>query len=196
MKTMSWTGSKGNEIELRASCVTKMVERELSADGFVYGTETKPYTDANLELWADGKLVDSCRNTNFWRIIDAGNGIKKVWGLKVGMTAERAAIVEAFLTEVIESGKTEEVREHEAAEVAAEKAAEIKTAQKTIELAEKEPLRNGDGSLLTEAQVKAWKRRYNDINNEGGEGFVPDVITQEELDAAKAMLAKHNVAKQ
>ena len=188
MKTMSWTGSKGNKIELGAECTTKMVEQELSADGFVYGTETKPVTTANLELWVDGKKVDSCWDTNFWKLIDMGNGIKKIWGLKVVMTAEQAEKVEAFLNEVIESGKTAEVQEHETTEAETEKAAEIADAQEIIELAEKETVRNSDGSLMTKEQVKVWRRNYNNINNEGGEGFVPDVVTQEMYDRAKAVL--------
>ena len=67
---------------------------------------------------------------------------------------------------------------------AAQKTAETKaSAQKIIESA-KTTKKNADGTLMTRTQAAAWKRNYNNANNEGGDGYVPEVITCEDLEAA------------
>ncbi|MFT8710100.1 MAG: hypothetical protein ABF820_11800 [Sporolactobacillus sp.] len=61
------------------------------------------------------------------------------------------------------------------------KEAEIKQAEAIVSAAEKE----GIDKLLTAAELKVWRKRYNDINNEGGEGYIPTRISKE--DYAKAL---------
>lgn len=183
MKTLTWTGSKGNKIELRATCKTYMRETEHSLDGWIVKGKPEPHTKANLELWVDGKKMDSCWNVNFWRIIDTPNGMKKIWGLNVGMTDEQAAKVEAFLNDVIESGKSEEVKKHEAEKVATEKAKAKAEAQKIIDEAA-----TYTKPLMTNAQYKIWAKNYNNAVNEGGEGYIPHRITVEQLDYAKKVV--------
>jgi hypothetical protein len=43
---------------------------------------------------------------------------------------------------------------------------------------------------MTNAEYRAWAKQYNDINNEGGEGYIPELITIEQLEAAKKILAE------
>ena len=183
MKSINWTGSKGNKIELRASCAITMQSRTADLDGHIITLDKEPSTDANLELWVDEKKIDSCWDINFWRIIEAQKGFKKIWGLPVGMTDEQASITEAFLNEVIESGKTETVIEYETAKADAEKAKEKAEAQKIIDAAAKYTT-----PIMTNAEYKVWAKRYNDVNNEGGEGYIPDRITVEQLERANKIL--------
>jgi uncharacterized protein with von Willebrand factor type A (vWA) domain len=127
MKTLKWAGARGNEIELRARCEIKLVNKEVDLDGqVIVSDEKRQQVDANLELWVDGKLVDSCRDINFWRTIDIDidNGLKKIWGLKVAMTAEQAEKVEQWLIALIEDGKTDEYRAWETAKAKAKADAE------------------------------------------------------------------------
>ena len=187
MKKISWIGSRGNEIELRATCKTYMRETEHSLDGWVVKGKPEPHTEANLELWVDNKKMDSCWNTNFWKIIDTRQGVKKVWGLNIGMSDEQAKKVEAFLKGVIESGKDEEVTAYENAEAEKDKQEEIEQAKRIVEAA-KTTRKNADGTLMTREQARAWQKRYNDINNEGGDGYIPSVVTQEQYDRAKRIL--------
>src|SRR5665648_613034 len=112
MKNINWIGSKGNKIELRAHCTITLEDKTVNLDGNIATLGKEPSTDASLELWIDGKKIDSCWDINFWRMTDIKEGFKKIWGLPIGMTNEQAMIVEAFLNEVIESGKTETVIEH------------------------------------------------------------------------------------
>jgi hypothetical protein len=120
MKTLKWTGARGNEIELRGRCEIKLVNKEVDLDGHVIvSDEKRQQVDANLELWVDGKLVDSCRDINFWRTIDIDNDLKKIWGLKVAMTAEQAEKVEQWLNDLIEAGKTDAYQAWETAKAKA-----------------------------------------------------------------------------
>ena len=43
---------------------------------------------------------------------------------------------------------------------------------------------------MTKEEARRWRARWNNIHNEGGEGFVPDVITVEMLEYAKKVLEK------
>lgn len=185
MEKISWTGSKGNQIELRAYCETTMVDDILDADGYEINVGKKAQTNANLELWVDGKKIGSCWNTNFWQIIDTQSGMKKIWGLPVGMTNEQAVIVERFLKDVIESGKKEEVKTEEATQTEAERAERKAEAQKVVDEAAK-----CTSPLMTNAEYKAWRKQYNDLHNEGGEGYIPERITVEQLEYAKKVLAE------
>lgn len=185
MKTLTWIGTKGNQMELRASCKTYMRETEHDLDGWKIKGDPKPYTDANLELWVDGKKIDSCWNTNFWQIVDTENGLRKIWGLPVGMTKEQAEIVEKFLQEVIEAGKSEEVKSYEAEKATAEKAKEIAAAQKIIDKAA-----TYTQPLMTEAKYRAWARNYNNVMNEGCEGYIPEYITVEQLERARKIVSE------
>lgn len=46
------------------------------------------------------------------------------------------------------------------------------------------------GKLPTRQEVSKYLKRYNDIHNEGGEGWLPTLVTEAEVEAAKAVLAK------
>jgi hypothetical protein len=192
MRSIKWTGSRGQSIELRGCCKITMVDRVVDLDGdrVVVGKEAK--TEANLELWVDGIKKDSCWNTAFWTLIDTeinGKAVKKIWGLPVMMDEEQAVKVEAFLTDILENGKGEDVKKQEENEKEQEEAAEMAEAQSIIEEAETTP-RNADGTLMTQAQAKNWKTRYNNLHNEGGDGYVPTVITVEAVRQAESVLAR------
>jgi len=71
------------------------------------------------------------------------------------------------------------------AAAAAEKAKEIATLQNKIETAEKK------GRIrATQAEVTSARRAYNNLHNEGGEGFVLAFYTQAKIDEMKARLAE------
>jgi len=181
MTTINWTGSKGQLIELRAECSTKMVKRESNLDGHIFIGKEEPYTSASLELYVDGEKVDSCRDTSFWEVIDTRNGIKKIWGLNCGMTNDQAIIVEKFLKEVIETGKTIEVVETEQLEAKKEAVENIENANKTMAKYESQSLK------LNANQYQTWRTDYNNANNEGGEGYIPSLVTTEQYEYAKGI---------
>lgn len=64
----------------------------------------------------------------------------------------------------------------------------LEKANEIIESAEKEIKANG--KLMTLAEYKIWMKRYNDLNNEGGEGYIPSRITLESYNYAKSIQDK------
>jgi len=186
MKNLKWTGSKGQEIELRARCEIRMVNKEVNLDGYIRRSEKKEKrVEAMLELWIDGNLVDKCPNINFWRLIDVkGANLKKIWGLNVGMTPEQAEIVDRFLQDVIEAGKSTEVEATEQKEQENKRAEEILEAKRILDKASKQP------KIMTNAEYAEWRRLYNNAMNEGGEGYIPELVTVEQLEWAKSILGQ------
>lgn len=61
-------------------------------------------------------------------------------------------------------------------EVEKQEKAAVEEAQVVVAQAEKEGIEN----LMTADQIKSWRKKYNTVNNEGGEGFIPVRISREE----------------
>jgi len=174
MKTLTWTGIKGNTIELKAECKIEMKATTTNLDGDIFKGKAEPVTSANLELYIDGKKVDSSWDINFWQIVDLDNGFKKIWGLKIAMTAEQAIIVDEFLKNVIESGKAIEVIKNEKVTAAKENEKALENAKATVIKYESQTIK------LNNEEYKKWRTNYNNVNNEGGEGYVPCLVTTEQ----------------
>lgn len=45
-------------------------------------------------------------------------------------------------------------------------------------------------NIMTEAEYVVWRKKYNDVMNEGGEGYIPNLVTAEQLAMAKKSLAE------
>lgn len=190
MKTYTWTGSKGNKIELRAECKTSVSDKSVDLDGNVTVVGKELTSTATLEVFVDGNKISSCYDINFWETIDIGNGLKRIWGIEqIAFTSDRAIEIDAFLKSVIAAGKSEEVVEIESANSASDIADAKSSASEIIKLSET-TRKNSDGTLMTNAQAKSYLRTYNNVNNEGGEGFTPFIVTAEMLTAAQKTLSK------
>jgi hypothetical protein len=188
-KTFTWIGAKGNKFELEAECAMEVRNIVLDADGIEYETKKKEICiNAKLIAKVDEKVVETCNNINFWRIIDLENGLKRIWGINsIGFNAEIAAEIEKFLNKVIESAKTEEVKEFEAEKRDKEATNEIRTAQRIIEIAEVSP-KHADGKLYTYNELQDYLKSYNNMFNEGQEGYLPRYVCQEEYEKALEIL--------
>jgi len=175
MKTIKWTNSKGNVIELTATIETKIVNETISDDGWVREIENKiEKISAELIATLDGKIIDTCRDVNFWEVITTPNGYKKIRGIStIGMTEEQGKLVTAFLNQAIESMKSED-------NITNEK--EIKNAKYIIEKAE------AQSDIFTEKETIIYLKNYNNLYNEGGEGYLPTLITKEQYELAKSKL--------
>jgi hypothetical protein len=190
MKQITWTGKAGNEITLKASCSITMQNKTADLDGDIITIGKKETVDAQLELWVDGKKIKECTDINFWEIVDnKETGLKKIWGLPVAMEEGQAKEVEAFLFSVIENGKTEDARAFEEKEAVAKKEEDIAEAKLIIEKSKK-TYKNSDGTLMTMDEAKKWMKRYNDLHNEGGDGYIPEIITEEQVQYAMSILDK------
>lgn len=65
-----------------------------------------------------------------------------------------------------------------------EKANKMDVAKEIVEQAEKQGIEN----LMTEKEVKEWYVSYNELANEGGEGYIPHKVSKEEYELAKGLI--------
>lgn len=171
-------------IEATYECV---METEIfDADGQKIAGQAKPSTAGRCSMTAyiDGKEIDSCNNPSFWQLIDVNNGTAKgIWGIKIGFTdMEDARKYEEWITGIMESGKSDEVKAYEKAEKEKENKEKIENAKKIIEKAEKQE------DIPIQAEAERRMKEYNETMNEGGEGYVPHIISLEEYEFAKKIL--------
>lgn len=175
------------KLEVKYECV--MEHETIYSDGIPVTMRDATPTEAgrcDLVAYIDGKKFDSCWNSAFWRLIDVDNGAKKIWGLKVGFTKpEDADRYEKWLADIMDKGTSDEVKAYRKAQEEKEIKAELDTAKKIIKKAENQP------DLPSWDEARRRERQYNDIINEGGEGYVPHVYSREEYENAKKVIAKY-----
>ena len=83
--------------------------------------------------------------------------------------------------------KNPEAKEMKKKEEKRKKEKEICTAKKIIEKIEM--LKKENGHLMTRTEAEIWKKNYNQLMNEGGDGYVPEPVTEEDYIRAKNILA-------
>lgn len=186
--TYEWNLTDGRKITLEAEYEETVQNKVVNLDGDIFDTgDREIVTNAMLIAYIDGKQFDFTRYVNFWEIVDANKlkKIKKIRGIKqIAFTEERAKEIEAFLTNVIEGGRNEEAQKIRDKENEKKKQNEIEEAKRIIEKAEKQK------DIPNRAEAQRRMKRYNDINNDGGDGYVPYIISLEEYEDAKEKLAK------
>lgn len=186
-KTFTWETT--HKFVLEAEYSEKLVEKVHYLDGDeIHTGKMEKKENAYIAIYVDGKkLKECCLGTNWWRLIDVKikEGYKRIWGLDgVAFSPETAEKIEAFLAEVKAEGKDEAVTAFEAEKKAKEIAEKIESYEEIIKAAEKQ------ADIPTRKEAKARMKHYNDIHNEGGEGYVPYIISLEEYEQAKQKLAE------
>lgn len=188
MRTYKWNLRDGREVVLEAEYSEEVVSTTIWADGDIIPNEKEIRDHAMLTAYIDGKRWDSCRFASFWSVIDCrAEGMKKIWGIKgIAFTQDRAKEINAFLQGVIADGRCPEAEEIRAKKEAEWMAKEIEEARRTITKAEMQ---------LDIPDKKEARRRmyeYNQLMNDGGDGYVPYIVSREEYEAAKALVAEAN----
>ena len=178
----------GSTCTIEANYECTMKTRTIYADGWDIPGESKPMDsiDNKLVAYVDRKIVDSSHDHNFWGVIDAGEGIKKIWGLKVGFAnPDDAERYKKWIEEIIEGGKSDEVKAYEKAKKEKEIKERVESAKKTIEKAEMQK------DIPAKKEAERRMKRYNDAVNDGGFGYVPYIISAEEYEYAKEIVTKY-----
>ena len=91
--------------------------------------------------------------------------------------------MQAIFTDRAPPFSTRSYKAAEEAERKARKDAEKAKAMEIIEKASKQP------QIMTQAEYAQWVERYNNVMNEGGEGYVPEMVTVEQLEWARKVLS-------
>lgn len=172
---------------------------DINFDGYIMGTQL--HTTQQIEIVANGKVVvksmqvkkmkcDFLHDNQYEEFKLNKNDVFTTVGhaRTLGFEAHEAitsAIVEMKDELAKEFGqKTETEKADE--EIAKEEAEAIELAEKVIAEAEAEGIEN----LRTREQLAAWRKSYNDINNEGGEGYIPRRVSKEQYEEALKVISK------
>lgn len=178
----------------------EMVDRVAYADGDNINLGREPYTDLKIEIFVNGNHYATFSE---FRMLKPGNRLdadkieKGIYGetnlvdnKKLQLTEEAAKNMARYIEEVKNMAieKTPEYKEYINAEAKKEKEEAIKDANEIISLGDKEI--ETHGSLMTMEEIQEWQKEYNDVVNEGGDGYIPRRISREEYEAAKKTLTK------
>lgn len=190
-KTMIWTSKNGNELKLVAEYEEKMAEEISYADGDHISLGMKPYADARLTVYVDGKSIECVIDPEMWNLRETesnGLAIMEICGTRLAFAkddTEHIAEFEKMISEVIEGGRNNEVQEAIEAEKMTKLNSEIEEAKETVKVAEAQE------NIPTDAEARKMERQYNDFYNEGGEGFVPHIVGQTEYKQAIAKIEEN-----
>jgi len=177
-QTYEFTG-KGKTIKISYEYISKMIDDTADLDGDIINFGKKAYTDERCIVCVDGKYYTEGTPT---MIVKDGQDMLKIGVLY--LTAERMAAMNTIIAETKIAGTELEAAAKVAEEKAKEEVKEIESAKATIAEAESQK------DIPTESEYRAWRRNWNNIHNEGGEGFIPTRITSEQYEYAKSILNK------
>lgn len=166
----------------------------LKADGVEVGC-TKVNVSTTVEIIMDGKVVESgpfavaleYNNVNaatYKRAkLDTAKKYSKVGDRAIAHGAEAAAEINAAIEEMKSALEVELQGESEAQK--SEKN-EIIRAESIVAAAELV----GAENLMTEVEMADWRIGYNNLYNEGAEGYIPDKVSREDYRWATNILSK------
>ena len=200
-KRVNWTSASGMDIEAVIT-VSKAAKEVISwSDGYEIPQGTQITEKMEIAVLVNGKAHSS----KSW----TPTLVSTIWPLEQRAKLEKMGIY-AMVTDTVGCKEEQynqimaalaEAKEEVAAQFAAEqpetaKAEEEKTAKAAAKLvAEATEIISqveyrGEENLLTEAEESQWREVYNNMVNEGGEGYVPERVTKEKYEWAKRILRK------
>mgnify|MGYP000886985981 CR=1 FL=1 len=178
---------RGDTVELLYEYKKEVINRTGYADGYEIDLGKEINVVDNAVVYVNGrKYTDGQPILVSEDIAGIKAGTLIIGNLRIVDPQLRDEIM-AMIEETKVTGTTPEAAEMETEQIAMAKDVAKAKAQSIIEKA-KTTRRNSDGSLMNQEQALEWRRRYNDVVNEGGDGYVPSVITQEEYDWAMDQL--------
>jgi hypothetical protein len=179
-KTMNYKTAKGTEITVAVDY--SKVGNGFTQDGYTVKS-TKVDTVFDVRFIIDGNIVASGYGMDYCNEFDNSRfpNHKFVCG-RLLITAEQKKAIDEFLEQVVAEYETPaELAELERLNNENSKAIKIASAKKVLARAKNEKVYS-----VEEAAKKAAE--YNNLYNEGGEGFVPNYLTFEQIEKAKEVL--------
>lgn len=169
----------------------------VSLDGDVLDS-IEVYTSAEIEIIADGKVVakgdfatvleyNRFTDTFFDRVrLDRSKKYTKVGDKAIALGEESGRAI----NEAIAKMKAEIEKELQGvSEAEKEEKKEIEIAINVVKLAENEGVEN----LMSAAEIKVWRKQYNDLHNEAEEGYIPTRISREDYQKQISFLTRKGI---
>ena len=200
-KSVKWESKSGLAIEAKITVSKNINEKVAYADGHNVSLGSEIVETIEIAIYINGKYHSN--SNELPRVIEAGKyPAKFVKEMKAAGAHARvtdlvncnekvyAEIINAVEEAINEIKAIEETEAEKAAE-AIENEKEAKEVAKEIEWAEKVMKEaSGRTSILSSENEKAWIKSYNNLYNEGGEGYAPERVTTEDVARATQILNK------
>lgn len=157
--------------------------------------EKTPFEHSDWIVSADEKVVSRNRlNINDAKWLRTLEKVKQKDGAETNLiyggevAIRNTEIAEAyieFIEKVIEAGYNDDARQYDANKRTEKVAQDIADAKDLIARAKKQ------ADIPTYAEVRRRQKAWNDLQNEGGEGFIPNWISRESYENAKKFLKEN-----
>lgn len=182
----------GRKIRVEVDYRHYMVKETACLDGDIIEMRTQPHESATAKVYIDGELKHEQRMaTEYWlrlseetKIVQ-GHKAKTIHALRLAIADPKVwEAYEAWISSVVKEGTEEAVKEFLQKEAEKDFEEEFKEAQEIVRLAEEQK------DIPPREEANRRMKWWNDTYNEGGEGFVPDIICRERYEKAKEIVRK------
>lgn len=190
-KTIELKTVSGKAIEAIVTYTKRIEEKTIDADGMTIETgKNDIFENIEVEFVKDGKKVDSSSyRTESYSVMIHETTVKGFNGIACGrvlLSIESGKELKSEIAKMVEENTNDEAKM-----IKSEKAEEIKN--KEVEEA-KAIIEKADAQkeIPTRKESEKMKKEFNDIYNEGGYGYVPEIIDLETYEMARKVLEKNN----
>ena len=183
--TLEWQGKNG-VIRLEASYQAMLQEKTNNLDGDIcYTGKLEIIERASLTAYFNDKQLDSGWNPASWFLVESPvPGVYQIRDVpKIGIQTEMREKVRQFLEDTIAQGTPVSVQAFRLDHELKQTMYDLESYQNTL----KEIKAQKD--LPTRQEARRRMKAYNDLYNEGGEGYVPHIYCTEERDYAVDQIA-------
>lgn len=189
----------GKKVEFEYGYKKEMVDNIVDSDGHLVNIGKKPDVKETITIYGDDRVFNATKHLVIDVFNDKVTKTCKEYGVdtyfKSGSTvfifpAEELSIIKEVIAKEREEGTSKEVVGAEMEKKKAEYTDNMRTAEIILSRAANTTIKNADGSFYTREQAKIWKDNYNNAVNEGGKGYVPYVVTVEDVAWANAVLSE------
>lgn len=183
-RTFEWQAANGQTARIEVEYECRLDDTELDADGWKIKGGKELFEHGDLVAYLGDKVLGRCNMPMFWGLISTSRG-KMIHGAEVGFRRDAdAARYAEWIAQVKADGETAEAKAYKQAQAKQEAQRDLAEARETVRKAEAQK------DIPTQAEARRRIKAYNDLYNEGGEGYVPRIITREEYDYAQEIIKK------
>lgn len=181
------TTASGIELLFKSKIESEVRNDEINMDGFVFEGPIKLFEESFYTIEKDGKVVSRDKLKSVVKYAKKAT-YQGYTGVAFGnaLIAEEsfAAIKAAYEAALAEERNKPEVKAYLEKQESEEREKKLSRAKSIIAAAEKQM------QIPTREELKKIQEKWNNIYNEGGEGYVPELVTKEEYDSAIETLNK------
>ena len=166
-----WEGHTKADIYVKKSISVSVNREHKGIAGYFYAPDPKhvaykPYIDAGCTIMANVKLGDKI-------ITIAADGI----------TLDE---INSAWDALAEEADDDDVKALKQLRADVERKNDIARATRIMDLVDSTIARCG--KLPNQKQANAWRREYNDFHNEGGDGYIPEIVTLDQVEWARQII--------